>query len=588
MRPQEALSTAGPARWQGRHTRELTPDSSNGATRLLPHRPALLGRPFLGIIAAAALLLASGGAARAASYLARCPSLAGEPTLSVDAKAPDAPGCKAVALPVDPSSVLAVVPAPRRPADAPPPETIIVSGTQGKAGYAIREIAIAPASLSAPPPYLVPGVDFRAVASMGVIGPLGRATLSEDGDQTVLECTAGSERAGLSFATTRVPPIPGMAIHVVHVAEDTFRLVVASPGSPAGQEPRPLAKLRAADSATEAHVPLPPDLAADTPLDFAVLCPPAGGRLALSEISLEAKTSAPTDRAAWIHNDAAWENGATQLFSYAQRWGLTQIAIHVPSSGGAVADPQALASFVTAASAHGLAVWSLVSDGGGDADTSDIGAALADYNGAVPPEAQVKGVEVELRSTGLWSYVPDPEAVALGFIGRLERLKPTLGVPLAAVVPAWFPTNAAVAERLAATLDRMTVVTDRTDPIDIRRAVARFLAWGTRLNRRVNVALEAGPLSDGERGNFVRAETGELWLVPVAGDPVLVLLKEPASDLPGVAFRQDDVAPVPAQSRSFIGRRAELRETLAPLGRTLGAWPSFGGFAFDGLFAGHE
>ena len=135
---------------------------------------------------------------------------------------------------------------------------------------------------------------------------------------------------------------------------------------------------------------------------------------------------------------------------------------------------------------------------------------------------------------------------------------------------------------------RLTVITDRTDPIDIRRAVARFLAWGTRRNRRVDVALEAGPVADGERGSFVRAEAGELWLVPVAGETALILLKEPARNLPGLAFRQDEVTPVPATSRSFLGRRAELREALTPLGRTLGAWPSFDGFAFHGLFADRE
>ena len=524
--------------------------------------------------------------AHAASYLTRCPGANGEPALSVEATA--RVGCKTTALPVDAGAVLAVVPAPRRPAGAPPPETITLSGSQGKSGFLMREVAMTPLSLNAPPPYLVPGVDFRAVATIGVIGPIGRATIGEDGDDTVLDCTPGTERAGLGFATTRMPPIPGMMIHVIHVAEDTFRLVVSNPGAPSSQDPRLLAKLKPADSATEAHIPLPADLAADTPLDFAVLCPAAGGRLSLSEISLEAKTAVPTDRAAWVRRDATWQNEAAQVFSRAQRWGLTQLAIHVPTSAGTVTDPQALAGFVSAASARGIAVWALAADDGARITAADIGEALADYNGAVSPEAKVQGVEVELRPSDLWSYVADPETVALGFISRLERLKPSLGVPLGAVVPAWFPTTPSVADRLAAAVDRMTVVTDRTDPIDIRRAVARFLAWGTRHSRRVEAALEAGPVADGERGAFVRAEAGELWLVPVGGESALILLKEPARSLPGIAFRQDDVTPVPAASRSFLGRRAELRETLAPLGRTLGAWPSFSGFAFHGLFADHE
>jgi predicted transcriptional regulator len=542
------------------------------------------------------LLLAGSGPAVAGSYLARCPALddpAAEATLTVEAKQPTNPGCTVTALPVDSSSVLAVVPAPRRPAGAPEPQTVALTGTQGKSGFEVREVAVTPISLSTPPPYLVPGVDFRAVAVMGVTGPLGRATLSNDDDQTLLDCTPGKEPAGLAFTTTRMPPIPGMMIDVVHVAEDTFRLVVSAPGSAVGQEPRLLSKLKPADSPTEAHIPLPADLAADTPLDFAVLCPAAGGHLALSAISLEAKTAVPTNRATWIRTDATWQETASQVFSRAQHWGLTRISIHVPTGDGGVTDPQALAGFVTAASAHGISVWALASDSGnGSADSGDIeraGAAFSDYNAAVPAEAQIKGLEVELRPGRIWSYVADPEAAALSFIDRLEHLRPSLGMPLSAVVPAWFPTGASVAERLAAVLDRLTVVTDRTDPIEIRRAVARFLAWGTRRNRRVDVALEAGPVAESERGSFVRAEAGELWLVPVAADDTaLLLLKEPAQNLPGIGFRQDDVFPVPAESRSFLDRRSELRESLAPLGRTLGAWPSFGGFAFHGLFTDHE
>jgi len=137
-------------------------------------------------------------------------------------------------------------------------------------------------------------------------------------------------------------------------------------------------------------------------------------------------------------------------------------------------------------------------------------------------------------------------------------------------------------------LDRMTVITDRTDPTDVRRSVARFLAWGTRRSRPVEVALEALPLDDGERGRFARAESGKLWLITVGSGDVLVLLKETASGLPGIAFQQEEVVPVPATSRSFAGQSAQLREVLTPLGNELGAWPSFAGFAFHGLFGAHH
>jgi len=547
----------------------------------------------LGLLLEASLLLcASAGAAVAGSYLARCPAADGAlgDRFTVTASEPTDPGCIARALPIEAEGVLAVLPAPRRAAGAPEPETLTIAGAMGKSGFEVREITVAPASRSAPAPYLVPREDLRAVSSAGALGPLGRATLDTSGDDTVLDCAPGTERAGLAFATARMPPIPGMALRVVHTSDGNFRIVVATPGAPAGSEPRLLAKLRQAESATEAYVPLPPDVPADTPLDIDVICPASGGHLALKEIVLEAKTKVPTARAAWVRDARRWQENAADVFTRAQRWGMTKLYVRVPFNGSGIADPQALAGFVAEASGRGIEVWALLADTAeGDSERTPLaaaGSALADYNSAVSAEAQIKGVEVEYAPERLWRYAPDPGGAAQAFLDRLQPLKPVLGMPLAAAVPTWFPTDPSIAERWATSLDAMTVIADKTDPTDIRRAVARFLAWGTRRGRPVEVALEATPLDDSERGRFLRAESGELWLISLAGSDALVLLKESASALPGLAFQQEEVVPVPATSRSFAGQGAELREALGPLGRALGAWPSFAGVAFHGLLGG--
>jgi hypothetical protein len=506
----------------------------------------------------------------------------------VTTAAPVKLGCRSLALPIETESVLAVLPAPRRPANAPEPQTLTIAGAPGTSGFETREVTVAPVSLAPPAPYFVPGIDLRAVASVGPLGPLSRATLGRSGDDTTLDCTAGTEPAGLAFSTARMPPIPGMAIRVVHTAEHDYRVVVAIPGAPAGSQPRPLAKLRAADSATESYLPLPPDLPADTPLDIDVLCPALGGHLSLSEIVLETKTTVPTARTAWVQDSHRWQDNPADVFTRAQRWGLTRLYIRIPMSEGGLADPQALAGFIAAASSHEIAIWALLSHAdAGDSERAPLlhaAAALADYNAGVPPDAQIKGTEVEYAPSRLWRYSADPGAEARAFLDQLGPLRPVLGMPLGAAIPAWFPTDTSIAERLATVLDTMTVITDRTDLIDIRRTVGRFLAWGARRGRPVEVALEAAPLADGERGRYERAAVGELWLIPFAGSDALVLLKEPAPNLPGLAFRQEEVEAVPATTRSFAGRGAELREAVNSLGRTLGAWPSFSGFAFHGFF----
>jgi len=548
---------------------------------------------FRSLLGACVLVWAGTAAAHAGSYLSRCPVNSAPDRFAVTSTEPTEPGCVSRALPVEADSVLTVLPAPRRAAGAPDPQTVTIAGAEGKAGFEAREVAVAPTSLATAAPYLVPGVDIRAVSSVGALGPLGRATLDTSGDDTVLDCAPGVEPAGLVFSTARVPPIPGMALRIVHTSDQAFRVVVATPGAPTGSEPRLLVKLRQADSNTQSYVPLPTDLPADTPLDVEVLCPASGGHLALSEVVLEARTKEPPGRAGWVRDARRWQDNAADIFTRTQRWNMTRLYVGVPFNDGGLADPEALAGFVADAGSRGIEVWALVTDSARPTDSertplAAAGAALADYNAGVSAEAQLKGVMVEYAPDRLWRYVPDPGAEAQAFLARLRPLKPVLGMPLAAAVPAWFPTDASIAERWADALDAMTVITDKTDPTDVRRSVARFLAWGTRRGRPVEVAIEALPLEDSERGRFVRAESGELWLITLGGGDVLVLLKEPASGLPGVAFQQEEVVPVSATSRSFAGQATQLREALAPLGRELGAWPSFAGFAFHGLLGGQR
>src|SRR3984893_17061905 len=101
---------------------------------------------------------ASANAAWAGSYLARCPAPSGArgDRLTVTTAEPDLPGGGSRALPIEAQSVLAVLPAPRRAAGVPEPQTLTITGALGKSGFETREVTAAPVSLATPAPYFVP------------------------------------------------------------------------------------------------------------------------------------------------------------------------------------------------------------------------------------------------------------------------------------------------------------------------------------------------------------------------------------------------------------------------------------------------
>src|SRR5262249_57203401 len=174
------------------------------------------------------------------------------------------------------------------------------------------------------------------------------------------DCAPGTEPAGIAFSTIRLPPIPGMGVHVVHISDQNFRVVVARPDAPTTTTPRLLTKLREAESATESYVPLPADLPADTPLDSDVLCPVAGGHLTLTEMVLEAKTRVPPGRAAWVRDVRRWQDNAADVFTRTQRWNMTRLYVGVPLGESGLADPQALAAFAADASSRRIDVWAML------------------------------------------------------------------------------------------------------------------------------------------------------------------------------------------------------------------------------------
>ena len=574
----------------------------SGYRARLRHNTAPLGRLIAPLIFAAAIVLSAG--AHAASYISRCPAADGvTDTVMLGTSPARQSGCVARAIALDPQAVRALVPAPAQPAGAATPQEVTLTGKTIAHGFTIEDIATTP-PLVAAPPYLVPGLDLRGVAGVHAFGPAGMAALAAGDNGLTLDCTPGSEPAGLAFSTTLVPPIPGLTLRIVHRAEQDFRLVAAPPTathkSLTGRAPRMLATLQANDSLTESHVALPADLAAETPVEIEALCPSQGGHLAMDEIVLEtqsqpssaqtpsAQASPTPDRAGWVRDPTLWQSSAPWLFAHAQRWGLTRLYINLPVDDAGRFDAQTLAGFITEASARAIAVWILLSEPR-DAAARDAlahtGRALADYNASVTQEAQIKGVQIETASELAGSYWSDPTAKALRFLDTLARAKPAIGLPLDAALPPWFPvTVKQLAVQLAQDADSVTVFAGSTDSQEISRRMAPFLAWGTRQNRAVHIALEAGPLDDAEQRHFIHAAEGELWLLPLGEGHVLVLLDAPVSGLSGAAFRQDGTTELPTSARSFFGRSADLREALEPIGRSLGVWPSFAGLAFHGLF----
>jgi len=256
----------------------------------------------------------------------------------------------------------------------------------------------------------------------------------------------------------------------------------------------------------------------------------------------------------------------------------------------AVADADRLARFFAMASRAGIRVMAVEGDPHAILPHERVkfvrrAQARMAHNQAVVPESRLTGIQYDIEPYLVPGLAFDPAGWQTAYAETLAALRRAVGSWLEIAVPFWWAhTGHALLDRVAPSIDGLTVMNYRTDLRQIEQAVEPLLSWGVRHGKPVRIGLEAGPLPDEIRRGYRRAEAGEVWLVTVASRDVLVLMREPMPNPLGVAWRQVSERPVQAAQTTFHGDQARFDSLLPEVERRLAPWPSSNGVAIHGLF----
>lgn len=481
------------------------------------------------------------------------------------------------------------------------PDAIDLHGRRRGEGVEIESYALAPvrhpggsdaARLTAAPLAfdLLPRLTVRAY------GIEERARVERSGDGMALVCREGAHPAGvvLSAPEWRLPAGVSPALLLEGVGEGRFAVSLLDAEAERRGTPIALGAFAAGTRDSVERLALPA-AAADgkTPLVWSLACPETGGALSLRSLRLAAAAVAPPPpRAAWAWDPARWRSGGEALLQAAADLSVERLYIAVPIKGAAVADPERLARFVTAASNRGIAVWPVEGDPRAVLPAervkfADRARALSRYNAAHGRSARLSGIQYDIEPYILQGYALDPSRWQEAYAATIAALAEAADMPIEVVLPFWLGgdegTTANLLAPLAAKVGSIVVMDYRTDPVDIQAGAAPFLAWGAAAQKPIWIALENGPLEDELIGRYRRAPTGELWAVPLGTDNALVLLETPAADPRGHAYVLEGSFAAPARRISFLGDRERLLRLLPALAEPLRAWPSFAGLALHGV-----
>ena len=304
--------------------------------------------------------------------------------------------------------------------------------------------------------------------------------------------------------------------------------------------------------------------------------------------------SANTIKSAWFWSPALWMDTPEKIFKAKAIYGINRIYISVPTNNGELSHAAELRQFIQNAHRQGLQVWAVLGDQlavtkDGAAAFLTASAAYGAFNDDNTQSEKLDGLQLDIEPYLIPGYAQDPAAWLSKYayvVNNIHLVAPN--IPINIVLPFWFdpdsPQIATMLEDVMASIKQITVMDYRTGKPEILQKAIKFLDWGLRHQKAIEIALETLPLNPEQRRYYRPAPMGELWGLEVGGKRVLLLLKEPRPADAGVSsYHFIDARLIDGTSISFYKTKDQLKELLAILETELSVWPSFSGLAIHGL-----
>lgn len=493
----------------------------------------------------------------------------------------DAPGCRKIALGIDASRIEAVYPLP---ADARPDQTILLQGDDSKGALVVSEHTLVPAKPQPDPPAPMPfGENLLAAMQVRTFGVEERVQARLQDGRLRIECKAGTKPAGVLLRGPWYLPRASASLQAKFSGKGQFLWQVADAARAAREDALDMGSLSATG-----RLPLPASLERHAWEQFTVLCPQQASSLALDALTLEPAAAMRAPRSTWIWNQADWRERGQALIGWAAQENIGELFVTVPLQEGRVAEPEALAAFVKAAGARGIAVTAVDGDPhmvlpGEQEPTAARARAYSAYNAQAEPAARLKGMQFDVEPYLLPAHVLPPAERDRRYLELAARLREAAGpMRLEFVVPFWWDSKPDLLRELAKSADALSVMDYRTDPGQIYRFAVPFLDWAEAHGKQVRIALEAGPIGAETQRRYQRAAKGapgELLLFALEGQQVLVLLRQPAAHAKAQAFTLAGSRRIDGSATTFHADKTALTRLLPTLELVFGAWKGFGGIA---------
>jgi hypothetical protein len=449
-----------------------------------------------------------------------------------------------------------------------------------------------------PPPASLPlATELITQLSAAAFGTANRAAINQDASGILLDCAGGNTPAGalLRSRAGALPAGASIALKLDADANGSFRFGTADAAREQLGEALVLGTINPGTSST--LFSLPADLHATTWQFWVINCPAASAKLTIRSIRLQSQQSGPVPRRAlWFWEPSAWQKNPGALFKLLAENAANTVFVTIPLTSGnsRIAESAVLERFVAEASKAGVSVWAVVGDPlavlpEGRRQYVAMARAYAAYNRDAPSAARLAGMQLDIEPYLNRGYHIDTEAWLSAYLETLSQVRAQATMPIDVAVPFWWGRqryrDGMFLDHLRPLVEVVTVMNYRTDRQQLVDFAEPFLAWGVRSRRSIRIGLEAGPIPDESQHIFRSSAQGDLWLVPLEENALILSINVPQANPAGGAYSYSHTLDRTGNSTTFHRNVNVMRTLLPELENIWSAWPSFGGIALHGLDA---
>lgn len=429
-------------------------------------------------------------------------------------------------------------------------------------------------------------------------GRENRAAIQQDGSKLRLECAPGQAPAGALLSGESGAGLPAgaaLALKLDTQADGLFRIGAADAVREKLGESLTLGNIKPGDLNTAYALPDALNKAAWR--FWVVECPATAAQLTIRSASLEAQTAGdPPRRAMWIWEPSAWQHRAASTMTLLAGHRADTVFITVPldSTQENITETASLRRFITTATSRGIKVWAVIGDPRAvlpkERDQfAKMARAYAVYNQNTPAQARLSGLQLDIEPYLNSGYQLDTEEWLAAYLDTLARVRTQAMMPLDVAVPFWWGRqrfrNSLFLDHLGTQIDVVSVMNYRTERQQLFDLAEPFLEWGTRAKKTIRIGLEAGPIPDESLHVFRAGSNGDLWLLPLGDNNLLVSLDTTQANPAARVFTYSHSITRQGTNTTFHRNVGAMQKLLPELEKVWRAWPSFGGIALHGLDA---